>query len=380
MRQYRLSMFVGSAFLFSILSLFFLYEGKAFAKCDAELARLNQAQANLNAANAAYDAAKKAYDAANAQMQQAVANLNAVAQKLGASGQATTQSATFGRPPSNPAFFDNPDYKAAKQSWQNAKGALGRAEGDVDVTGRERMRAQDDYDAAKKAYDECMARRRDDEYLREPEPLKLDEGLQEKVWKDRVGVGDTASDIEYRLRKEREKTFMDVSILTHSPQAQYARWMPENPSLHLASAAVLPAKTNPVYTQVYITRPVRSSRTNSQAPLLLGSTMGSLFGGNQSTTSNDPNCPTGATNQSGSSGFSPSGLGLGLLGSRSSSSQPTQQTVVMSEPIGLTASFDVTGREKDLAKGLLKTNIVNKDTRESLPLTMPIRLDSTSID
>ena len=47
----------------------------------------------------------------------------------------------------------------------------------------------------------------------------------------------------------------------------------------------------------------------------------------------------------------------------------------MNEPVGLAAAFDVTGHEKELKKCLLKTDIVNKDTHQSLPLTMPVHFN-----
>ena len=380
MQQRRLFALVSSIVVASAFFFLLLPEGKALAKCEVELARLNQAQANLDAANAAFAKAQQALNA----IQQAVANLNAVAKKLGASGQATDQSATFGRPPSNPSFFDNPEYKAAKQAWQNAKAGLANAEGDMDVAGQNRMRAQDEVDAAKKAYDECMSRRRDDEYLKEPEGLKLDQGLDEKLKKlilnDTVGAGETSSDITCRVRKEGNKTFLDASVVTNSPKTQYARWVPQNPSLHLASGAISPAKIVVLYTPVYVKRPVRSSTTSSQAaPLLLGTAMGGL--GSRKSSSydpNDPNCPTTGTapKQKTSSGFSQAGLGLGLgLLASQPSSNTVQQTVMINEPVGLAVAFDVTGRENELKKALLKTDIVNKDTRQSLPLTMPVHFD-----
>lgn len=159
--------------------------------------------------------------------------------------------------------------------------------------------------------------------------------------------------------------------------------MPQNPRLHLAQGEILPATTNPLYTQVYVTKKIPSSRASSSAPLLLGA-VGSSYP--YKSKSYDPNCPPGTTpKRSHASGWGQTGLGLGLglLGSQATSSRTTKtETVAVNEPTGLAASFDVTGHEKELKKCLLRSDIVNKDTRQSLSLTLPVRfnLDLFSLD
>lgn len=190
------------------LTVFFAFwslglEPEAWAKCDKEFADLQAAEQGLNNAQQAYNAAQAAHQQAAANLNQAVANLNAVAQQLGASGQATGESATFGSSPTNPSFFENPAYKAAKQAWQDAKDALAGAEGDLDQAGQERMRAQGDYDAAKKAYDDCMNREADLDFLRTPEPLKLDEELAEKT-RELIGY--------HRFEDSQKKVTVDAHV------------------------------------------------------------------------------------------------------------------------------------------------------------------------
>src|SRR3989338_7127146 len=99
-------------------------------------------------------------------------------------------------------------------------------------------------------------------FLRVPQPLKVDEELHEKVKKltqpsdpvkqqvlhDTVGVGNTVSDVDGRLRSEGGKTFLDVSMTTSAPGAQATRWTPQNPTLHLASGTLKPIQTVLLYT------------------------------------------------------------------------------------------------------------------------------------
>src|SRR3990167_5985027 len=163
-----------------IICAFMLVVGEnAFAKCEAALKRLQAAEAELDAANAAYNAAKRAMANLNA----AVANLNAAAKKLGATGKATAEGMTFGRSPSSTSFFENQEYKTAKEAWQDARDAYDKT-GGIDAAGARRKRAQDEYDAAKAEYEKLRAEHIGDAgFLREPAPLKIDETLSRKVEK-----------------------------------------------------------------------------------------------------------------------------------------------------------------------------------------------------
>ena len=195
-------------------------EPEAWAKCEKELADLKAAEQGLNKAQQAYDAAKAAHDKAAKDLDQAVANLNAVAQGLGVRGQVTRQSITHGRSPTDTAFYFDPAYKAAEKAWRAAKAALAGAEGALDRAGQERMRAQDEYDAAKKAYEECMRKPGDLELLRAPEPLKLDDKLTEETRK-LIGyhhLEDTQRKVtvDAHISLTRDN-FLQVEFISHPP-------------------------------------------------------------------------------------------------------------------------------------------------------------------
>lgn len=164
-----------------------LPEKNAFAKCEMAAERLRAAEAELNAANNACIAAAQAAKQAAADLDKATADLNAVAGNLGAQGRATSDSAQFGRSPTNPSFFDDPGYKAAKQAWQDAKDRNAAALNNLKNAQMRLGAAQNEYNNAKAEYDRLRRlhllteRAGDSGLLLPPEPVKTDEKLGEKV-------------------------------------------------------------------------------------------------------------------------------------------------------------------------------------------------------
>lgn len=182
----RRKIVLGKGFLaFAVIIVFgfiMLSQQNLYARCEAALARLQQAEAQLNAASIVFNNANQKAKQAQADLAQAVANLNAIAAKLGVQGEATEDSAVFGGSPSNPTFFEDPGYKAAKQAWQDAKTANEKAQGELDIAGTNRMRAYAEYDSAKAEYDRLRLQHIGDEgLLRVPKPVEIDEGLSEKT-------------------------------------------------------------------------------------------------------------------------------------------------------------------------------------------------------
>ncbi|MBI5143607.1 MAG: hypothetical protein HZA30_00875 [Candidatus Omnitrophica bacterium] len=253
----------------------------AFAKCEKALERLKSAEAELKAANAAYDAAAQKAKQASANLANAVRNLNAAAAGLGVQGKATAESVTFGRSPTNPAFFDDPGYKAAKQAWQDAKAANAAAEGELDQAGARRQKARDEYDDAKKEYDRLrrehlMEERAGDEGLiLPPEPLKIDKSLSGKVeditgYKppadkpmfDCMKLDDVTIDVGYVYKKIATKRFLETSILTTGKGGQAKRWSPETAGLVIGSTVLKPVRSSNYYVSE------KESATAGAAPLI----------------------------------------------------------------------------------------------------------------
>ena len=193
-----------------------------FAKCEVELAALKQAEQRSKDAKAKEDAAGEKEMKAARSLQDATNNLNDVATALHLLGNATTQSAGFGRQSTNPSFLDSQkqdgketnEYLNAKNSWQAAKDASNEAASESQNARAEVQAAQEAQDTAKAAYDKCMAAREDD-YLIGPEPLKVDEKLNERIKEiipeqvlyDTAKGDNTISDIACVLRSEGAKRF-----------------------------------------------------------------------------------------------------------------------------------------------------------------------------
>jgi len=344
-----------------------------FAKCEQALARLKQAEAELNAANKAYDAANNAAKQAAANLAAAVGNLNAIAGKLGAQGKATAQSATFGASPSNPAFYDNPLYKAAKEAWQDAKDANEKAEGELDEAGARRKRAQDEYNDAEAEYQRLRAEHVGDEgLLREPEPLKLDEKLtedvekltQDKILYDSISQDDVTSDVGLVLRKAGGKSILEVSVLSKGKGAQFRKWAPEKLTLVLASGNVKPSAASNYYVS-------KESAVGGAAPLIFAA-IGSQYKRDaaQAEASKGKACASGAGTSTGYGGVEKAidrggmAAGLGLLTSQAKG-----------EIKGLKAAFDVTGREKELGSARLKAVIANKSENKQIDVVIPISIE-----
>ncbi|MDP3804409.1 MAG: hypothetical protein Q8Q87_02520 [Candidatus Omnitrophota bacterium] len=342
-----------------------------FAKCEAALKRLKAAEAELNAANAAYNAA----EAALANLNAAVANLNAVAKKLGATGGATVDSATFGRSPANPSFFDDQGYKAAKQAWQDARAAYDKT-GGLDACGARRMRAQGEYDDAEAEYKRLRAEHIGDEgLLRAPEPLKVDEKISEKVKEivetellyDSIKEEDTASDIKLVLTKSGDRTIVEASILTTGKGTNYRKWVPEKPVLSTKSMTLTPISASNFYA-------TKESFARQGASLALAA-IGTQHEQN-SYRAIQPKAAACPTTSAGvekvergavARGIDRAGMaaGLGLLGSQAGGKIK-----------GVKATFDVTGHEEELKDAEFKAAVTNSDEHRTLYVTVPARFGS----
>lgn len=366
-----------------VICAFMLAVGEnAFAKCEAALKRLQAAEAELDAANAAYNAAKQAMANLNA----AVANLNAVAKKLGAAGKATAEGMTFGRSPSNPSFFENQEYKAAKQAWQDARDAYDKT-GGIDAAGARRMRAQGEYDEAEAEYKKLRAEHIGDAgYLREPEGLKVDESLSKKVER-LIGVekshitvkqDDTYFDISFILKKLKDKTILETCVIGKGKEARHRKWTPKNPGLIVGSTAIDPVETHDYYISQVPKEPSRRTAATGVSPSVFAA-LGSKYasGVKQPTHYEGAACPTGAPRQSGKTkswGSMIGGAGistsLGLL----TSQQPTRERMIAKEKIkGLKSSFDITGHEDKLEDTKFKTDLVNETEGEVVEIVVPVR-------
>ncbi|OGX01401.1 MAG: hypothetical protein A3I73_02615 [Omnitrophica bacterium RIFCSPLOWO2_02_FULL_45_16] len=356
-----------------IICAFMLVVGEnAFAKCEAALKRLQAAEAELDAANAAYNAAKQAMANLNA----AVANLNAAAKKLGATGKATAEGMTFGRSPSNSSFFENQEYKTAKQAWQDARDAYDKT-GGIDAAGARRMRAQGEYDEAKAEYERLRAEHIGDAgYLREPEALKLDEKLskdvedliKEQTLSYQIDKDDTLSDIDVELKRLGKKTLLEVSVVSKGKGAQGGRWSPVAISLAIGPTTLSPTKAKP-----FSVITGKRSTANVAVPGIL-SAIGSQHISSRTKTASYAGgaaCPTGTESRA-SQGRYKSGLigrvgvaaGMGLLAARERGPGSAIK--------GLKATFDVTGREAALTDIRLRATIDNQGTRRIVYIDTPI--------
>ena len=365
-----------------IICAFMLVVGEnAFAKCEAALKRLQAAEAELNAANAAYNAAKQALANLNA----AVANLNAVAKKLGATGKATAEGMTFGKSPSNPSFFENQEYKTAKQAWQDARDAYDKT-GGVDAAGARRMRAQGEYDEAKAEYERLRAEHIGDAgYLREPEWPKIDESLSEKVEKvigtekshTTIKQDDTYFDISFTLKKLKDKTILETCIIGKGKEARHRKWTPKNPGLIIGSTAIAPVEAYDYYITQVSKKPAKRTAAAGVSPSVVTALGGQYAGGvKQPTHYGGAACPTGASQESGKakswgSTIGGAGLstGLGLL----TSQQPTRERITKERTKGLKSSFDITGHEDKLKDAKFKTDLVNESGGNVVEIVVPVR-------
>ncbi|GEM_PF-5356142 len=356
---------------------------EVYAKCEAALKRLKQAEANLAAANAEYEKASGDHKQAQANFNKAIQDLNAIAAKLGASGRATRDSGTFGRSPSNPTFFDDPGYKAAKQAWQDAKEANQKAEGDLDQAGIKRKRAQDEYADAEAEYERLRAEHVGDAgFLRTPEPLKIDETLSDEVEKvtelkrSRASVkhDDAYLDFSFVLKKIKDRTILETSIIAIGKGSRYRKWLPRGLKLNIDSAAVDPIEMHDYYISRVHKEPAAASSATSGILTALGS---QYTGGakKQSHYKSDA-CPPGtqqdAKPQGTAIGSAGMAVGLGLL-----TSQPREKITgkKIDKIKGLRASFDVTGYEDRLDGAKIDANIVNEIKGEEADIIVPIHFD-----
>lgn len=374
------------AIIVLVLTLVVAVSQKADAKCEAALARLKQAEADLAAANAEYDKASKEYNKAQADLNKAVQNINAIAAKLGASGKATKESVAFGRSLSNPTFFDNPEYKAAKQAWQNAKAANEQAEGRLDQAGIRRKRAQGEYDEAKAEYERLRAQHIGDAgYLREPEELKIDESLSKKVErvigteKSHITVkqDDTYFDISFSLKKLKDKTILETCIIGKGKEARHRKWIPKNPGLIIDSTAIDPFETYDYYITQVSKGPAKRTTAAGASPSVTKAFGKQYVGGvKQPAHYGGAACPTGTSQESGKTKSWGSMIGsagltsaLGLLTSR----QPMRERITKEKTKGLKSSFDITGYEDKLKDAKFKTDLVNEAGGNVVEIVVPAR-------
>lgn len=362
-------------------------EKEAFAKCEKALERLKAAEAELKAANAAYDAAAQNAKQAAANLAQAVANLNAVAANLGVQGRATAESVTFGRSPTNPAFFDDPGYKATKQAWQDAKAANAQAEGEVDQAGERRQGARDEYDDAKKEYDKLrrehlMEERAGDEgLLLPPEPLKIDEKLSDKVndiiqyqlpadkpMYDCIKLDEVIIDVGYVYKKVGNKKFLETSILTTGKGSHSRRWSTDAAGLVMGSTALKPLTTSNYYVSQ------EKSSTAGVAPYIF-TAIGSQYKkeGVGQYKSKGGYCPTGGDDKGGyntAKGINLTGMaaGMSLLASQAKAKPKVEMK-------GLRATFDVTGHEEKLKGSRLKVTAENRAEGKEIEAVVPLHFE-----
>jgi len=359
--------------VFSVIGI--LWATALFADCEEEWNRLQQADVAAHRAQAAYAAAQQAYQQAQANLNAAVAQMNAVGAKLGLTGRAASGSVTFGRSPSGATFFDNPDYRAAKQAWQDAKAANEQAEGEMDAAGSQREKARDEYDAAKKAYEECKKRARrlgDDGLLLGPEPLKLDKTLDQKVHDlllyGSISKEDTTSEVAFVLTRQGGRTLLESSILTTGKGAEYRRWVPEGSSLVMPFGRLAPVQTSNFY-------PRKESLAGGAAPLIFAA-IGSQYQKDAAKASYSPGVACEVSPSQGvkkstmSNAINRVGMaaGLGLLTSKSGGDLK-----------GVRNTFDVTGHEAELKEARLQFSVVNRNAHKSLPVSLSVKLDAKDL-
>lgn len=365
-----------------IICAFILMVGEnVFAKCEAALKRLRAAEAELNAANAAYNAAKQALANLNA----AAANLNAVAGKLGAAGKATTDGATFGRSPSNPSFFENQEYKTAKQAWQDAKDAYGKT-GGIDAAGARRMRAQGEYDEAKAEYERLRAEHIGDAgYLKKPEGPRIDESLSKEVERvignekshTTIKQDDTYFDISFNLKKSKDKTILETCVISKGKEARHRKWIPKNPGLIVGSTAIDPVEAHDYYITQVSKEPARRTAAAGVSSSVVTALGRQYTGGvKEPTHYKGAACPTGVSQESGKTkswgstiGGAGMATGLGLL----TSQRATRDRITKEKVKGLKSSFDVTGHEDNLEGAKFKTDLVNETGGNVVEIVVPVR-------